>query len=311
MLSKGNDPFWNLGFPAAAYLRGELMNEVLGIEAPPEPPAGWEGSYLQPVGCIEDFLGWLDHQLNIRERLGGNNKDHPSSGELVRNAGRLVAKLGLQGMPLEPLGPFTLNSELAFLRNLRRSCPSPAAPQSTAAGDNQAGESHPEGDGVESDEGKARRAEGTGPISDTDEAKQAEEGAAQPTKPIPGDEANIIVRNYLDKHKDATAREVSVQCGIALGRVSAMPAWQAHQARKGQSPQAGKQRTPRQLTEKMLAAIGQKDDPSAAQVSREEAAWRYLVESANTPEERARLNSMTKREKSEAIQAVIDQQGDK
>jgi hypothetical protein len=164
MLCKGNGPFWNLGLPAAAYLRGQLMNEVLGIEPAPEPPAGWEGSYLQPVESIKDFVRWIDRQLDLRERLGGSNKDHPSSGELVRNAGRLVVKLGLQGMPLEPIGPFTLNSELGFLRNLRRLCSMLTSPQGTPARDNQTTVGDGEDDGAGRDQGAAeldRLAEGS------------------------------------------------------------------------------------------------------------------------------------------------------
>src|SRR5262249_19168847 len=45
-----------------------------------------------------------------------------SDGSLVRNAFRLVVKLGLKDMPLEPTGPFTLDAELVVLRNLLRRC---------------------------------------------------------------------------------------------------------------------------------------------------------------------------------------------
>jgi hypothetical protein len=132
----------------------------------------------------------------------------------------------------------------------------------------------------------------------------------QRAKPIPDDEANILVRDYLNKNENAKAREVSRDCGIALGRVSGLPAWQAHQARKNQSPQPGKSKQPQQLTTKMLAAIGKENDPGARLANAEETAWRYLVEAAKTPAERARLNEMTPEEKAEAIRLVIDQFGD-
>ena len=46
----------------------------------------------------------------------------PSDGSSVRNAYRLVDKLNLIDMPLQPLGPFTLHDEIVTLRNLRCCC---------------------------------------------------------------------------------------------------------------------------------------------------------------------------------------------
>jgi hypothetical protein len=138
--------------------------------------------------------------------------------------------------------------------------------------------------------------------------------AGEPIKPIPTDEANILIRNYLKERErkgiKVTARAVAEECGIALGRVSSMPSWQAYQARKKTAEQPGKPKEPRQLTDKVLATIGQTDDPSAKLISKEEAAWRYLIENARTPEERARLNAMTPAEKGEAIQLAMGQLDD-
>ena len=44
-------------------------------------------------------------------------------------------------------------------------------------------------------------------------------------QPIAADEANILVRDYLEKHPRATARDVANGVGIALGRVSDQPFW--------------------------------------------------------------------------------------
>lgn len=137
----------------------------------------------------------------------------------------------------------------------------------------------------------------------------------QPAKAtIPDNEAQIIVRDYIKKREDAgknvTSRDVSRDCGIAQGRVPQMTDWQAYQARKTQSPPSGKRKQPRPLTGKMLAAIGKESDPSANAESTEETAWRYLLENAKTPEERARLNAMTAKEKAEAIQLAIEQIAD-
>jgi hypothetical protein len=113
------------------------------------------------------------------------------------------------------------------------------------------------------------------------------------------------VRKYLHKNQNATARDVVKNCGISLGRVPKMPAWQAHQAQKKQMPHGGLLKETRQLTEKMLAAMGKENDPSD-HLDAKEAAWRYLLEKAEKPEERARLNRMTPAEKAEAIALVID-----
>jgi hypothetical protein len=161
------------------------------------------------------------------------------------------------------------------------------------------------------------RAEGTSPASDPagtepSEGADAAGGRGKRASPIPTDEANGIVRNYIARRERAgqkcTARGVADDCGIALGRVSALLAWQAYQARRKSGQPSRKPKEARQVTEKMLACIGEDDDPSA-RMSAEEAAWRTLLERAST-EERARLNAMNAAEKAEAIQLVIDQFAD-
>jgi hypothetical protein len=147
------------------------------------------------------------------------------------------------------------------------------------------------------------------------EAAEAEGQGGRRTGPIPSDEANEIVRAYIkekeSRGENITAREVSSNCKIALGRVPKMPAWRAYQARKSKSQKPGKSKEHRQLTDDMLAAIGKEDDPSAGRADAEEAAWHYLLDSAKTPAERARLHSMKPAEKAQAIDLVIEQRADK
>jgi hypothetical protein len=108
------------GVSADSWLREGLMYEVLDIRLAPESPLGWEGSYHEAVETVEDFIKWIDGEFLIHEVATRELANQRSDGRLVRNAYRLVAKLGLKGMPLEPTGPFKLNDELAILRNLRR-----------------------------------------------------------------------------------------------------------------------------------------------------------------------------------------------
>jgi hypothetical protein len=128
-----------LGLWADNWLREGLMYEVLNIQPAPEPPLGWEGQYLESVDTVDDFIRWTDQEFLVQELINRGQAATPSDGRLVRNAFRLVQKLDLAGMPDEHLGPFTLETELAILRNLRRICTShrnnpataPAAPLTT------------------------------------------------------------------------------------------------------------------------------------------------------------------------------------
>lgn len=132
-------------------------------------------------------------------------------------------------------------------------------------------------------------------------------------RPVPTDEANEVARKFIAEKEKAgencTARDVSVHCKIGLGRVTGSPAWKAYQKRKKSAHQNGKPKE-RQLSDKMLANIGKVDDPSEKLVNAEEKAWRYLLEKASTPDERARLNSMKPAEKAEIIRLVLEQWGD-
>jgi hypothetical protein len=154
---------------------------------------------------------------------------------------------------------------------------------------------------------------GQGEGADAGGVKQREksEKPAKRNKPIPTDEANIAVRNYLEQNADATARDVARICKIALGRVSEIPAWRAHLARKEQSPHISKPKEARQLKESMLRVIGKEHDPSAKLATCEELAWEYAIAHARTPEEQAKLDSMTPKEKAEVIEMIISQLGDK
>jgi hypothetical protein len=158
-------------------------------------------------------------------------------------------------------------------------------------------------------QGQTTAEEGPNKCATTDQVefeRNRQRVAEKRGSPIPKDEANIIVRNYLKANPDATARDVAANCGIALGRVPDMPAWKARLAQKQKMPAGTQPKASKQLTEKMLESIGQKNDP-AAPMEAKEAAWRYLMEKAQTPEERARLNAMSKEEMAEAIRLVLGQ----
>jgi hypothetical protein len=120
MIGAGVDNLSQFGLRADEWLREGLRYEVLDVQLPPEPPVGWEGPYCEAVDSAGDFIKWIDAELLVSEMFDRGQGNRASDGSSVRNAFRLVMKLDLKGMPLELTGPFTLNDELAVLRNLRR-----------------------------------------------------------------------------------------------------------------------------------------------------------------------------------------------
>jgi hypothetical protein len=104
------------------WLRDGLMCEVLHIERAPVLPTGWEGRYLSRVDSVEDFIRWIDNELLLDEKLFSGDRRAASDGRRVRNAYRLVMKLGLTDAPPEPRGTFSHHDELAALRSLRLTC---------------------------------------------------------------------------------------------------------------------------------------------------------------------------------------------
>jgi hypothetical protein len=368
---------------------------------------------------VEDFIDWIEDQFSIIEDTDLGRRRCPSDGRLVRNAFRLVAKLGLTGMPSKPSGPFTISSEQLVLWQLQQRCFAQGANRPAKGESNpttplpwlqvasnvpdlgkadtlpefwdwcsrqrealrrfrvRLGEPPPAcvatdefrlipevvlqcrrnllgfGAGAIPDpftfSGLPRDQTPTGPehssspmenflawasgyhrapqhgiiklIGEVEEfltwamawAKQRIDttpsaGLARSSrkKPIPRDEANILIRDYLKQHPNATVKGINKATGVSTGAISQSPAWQALQATKksGEPTPSPGGKTIR-LTNKMLEAVGKKADPSA-RITAEEAAWQYLLEKA-TPEERARLHAMKPGERAENIRLVIEQ----
>jgi hypothetical protein len=120
MVHQSVDTALHFSLEADSWLREGLMYEVLGVQRPPEPPLGWEGPYHDAVESVRDIMLWIDREIIGAEMFNRNRGNDTSSGEMVRNAFRLVDKLEIPNLPLEPGGTFTLNKEVRVLRNLRR-----------------------------------------------------------------------------------------------------------------------------------------------------------------------------------------------
>lgn len=158
-----------------------------------------------------------------------------------------------------------------------------------------------------------------GPLVDALEVERALEDllrflrgsdAATPKKQhaIAADEANELARKYLADHPDASARQVAEAVGIALGRISRLPAWRAVYGRRQAQKPVPKKKADRELTPKMLESIGRKDD-GPGRVDAEDAVWQKLLEKAS-PDERARLHAKSKDERRRLIQLAASQYAD-
>jgi hypothetical protein len=143
-------------------------------------------------------------------------------------------------------------------------------------------------------------------------AELLQEGRAAPPSArqrIPRREANVLVRDYLQNHPQATVQQIRHASGVSAGAVSESAAWQAHRAaqQEGDAPPRRSVKTTR-LTAKQLATLGKPDDPSA-RMTAEESAWTYLLENAS-PKERGRLHGLNDAERAEYICLVLEQRAD-
>jgi hypothetical protein len=124
--------------------------------------------------------------------------------------------------------------------------------------------------------------------------------------PIPKDEANEQVRDYLSRNPKATARQVAAAVGISLGSLAKLSAWRARMDKRKSEAQGRKEIKTRPFTKGMQESLGKKDDPLSNLAAKEEMAWRHLMEVA-TPAERARLQNLSPKEKDAQVQLVLDQ----
>jgi hypothetical protein len=143
-------------------------------------------------------------------------------------------------------------------------------------------------------------------------AELLQDGRAAPASApqrIPQREANLLVRDYLQKHPQATVQQIRQATGVSAGAVSQSAAWKAHRAaQQEENPPPRRSVKTTRLTAKMLATLGEPDDPSA-RMTEEESAWIYLLENASL-EERGRLLGLKDAERAEYIRLVLEQRAD-
>ncbi len=121
---------------------------------------------------------------------------------------------------------------------------------------------------------------------------------------IPKDEAEIMVREFLKKYPEATARDTSKGTGVSMGQLPKLASWRAEMAKRNAAKDPKKRKTQR-MTKKMALALHKGDDPAAI-VAVREIAERKIVENL-TEEERAQFFAKPKQERDEMIEAVVSQ----
>jgi hypothetical protein len=137
----------------------------------------------------------------------------------------------------------------------------------------------------------------------------------KPTTPIPNDQANLLVQDYLEANPNASTSEVVAAIkkhgGFSQGRLSKLPSWRVvvekREAEKAKQKPKGKQE--RRLTSLMLGAIPAGDNPAKIAEALDEVrvnGWQSLLEEAS-PDERARLHEMPQQDRDDLIAARLDQ----
>jgi hypothetical protein len=318
MVKKSLQSLWELGLPADSWLREGLMYCVLKINPPPDPPVGWEGVYDEPIENVNDFVRWIDQQLVLHAVFAQARSHRESDGRLVRNAFRIVAKLELKAMPYEPVGPFTLHTELAVLRNLRRSClelvdsvEASVDVETESVSDAKAttrNADHKKRNGRkqivgETAEDLIRRLLAKHSPSSLDEMANLS-GLSQFTiLRLQGwkDYEEACLADYLAAHPEAVGRDVRRDLGFSRSKASGMRAWKSHCERRKSAKNQCKL-SARPLTKAMedCRADANAPDPSDRITSREQL-FRGIIECAD-PDLRGRLNKLAPTEQ----EALLD-----
>ncbi len=308
MLHGAVDTLWHLGMAADGWLREGLMYEVLGIQPPPEPPPGWEGSYYEAVETVQDFVRWIDQELLIPALV---EPWRGSGGRLVRNAFRLVDQLGLTDMPLEPLGPLSPTDELAMVRNLRRLCLARLGPASAPAGPDggaAAGAGRAGQPGEVTREAVVAQFLAGRPGASLDEAVSATglgPGQVRRTGAWKEHEEAQLAR-YLGANPTAGAADAQRALGFSRPKVVGMRAWAEHQARR-QAARPPRRPRERPLTEAALACRpdASSADPADGAGGRDQV-FRAIVEVADA-DTRARLHALPAARHGELVEHVLGQ----
>lgn len=245
-------------------------------------PPNWEGhDPIQPVDSLPNVAEWLAFQWRLVKgwELAGDKAKSTAledAARTIRNAFRVLDWLGVDDRPERPLP--TDNLEIAkkqidaleqWIRDKHKSGWKPTPKKVEQA---QTPKKHPRREDIPDD-----------------------------------DEANLLIKKFVQSHPKATIREVAAEVGLSVGKIAQLEAWKRVMAERKAAKPAPK-KSERQLSDKQLAAIGQSADP-AEKVMQDEAIWQWLIENAG-PKEKAELHIKTPTERAKLIDLVREQYED-
>ncbi len=158
-------------FQMRSWLKEFRDAVLLRIRPPFPPPApGWEGHPPEhTIQTVADFVAWLDFVIETKEKylplspIGLEVRKGNADGRTLRNAYRLIDKIGLLGMPAQRSGTLAFLDEVAELRNIRRVCrekQSQSPADNATIPPNQRGAEQGEAAVTGRDQGEAGQAEG-------------------------------------------------------------------------------------------------------------------------------------------------------
>lgn len=250
----------------------------------PVPP-GWEGNPpLRAITSLADLADWLNDQWTstLATEMGGETYKADAleqAARVVRNGFRLLAWFGVDDRPERPLPAETLAIAKLQLDTLERWV-------------------------------RQKVKDGWIPLepSQPEEAKvsNAKTGKRRKRTKFPDEyEVNLLVHKYLSQNPGAPIRDVVEGVDLSQGKVQGTEAWQVEMARRKAAKPPPKIKE-RQLTRKMLAAIEQKDGPAVRNVIKNDAIWRWLLETAQ-PSERVGLHMKTQEQRADLIELSREQ----
>lgn len=245
-------------------------------------PPNWEGHEpIQPVDSLTGLAEWLAFQWSMVKgwELAGD-KAKPMAMEdasrAVRNAFRVLEWLGVDDRPERPIPADKLETAKTQIDDLERWI-----------------------------RNKHRTGWQASPRPIVAAPAKPSAAKSKRSDAIPDDEANILIRRFLEQNPNATSRDVAKGVGIALGRIPEMPAWRAEVGRrKAAKPAPKKSAIP--LTRKMTESIKRGDDPAEVAMLREQV-WNKIISAADGKRsELEKLHAMTTAEKDRLIDAGLE-----
>ena len=228
-----------------------IVAEYRGIPLPLFPlPESWEGTPpLFTITSLDDVARWLrDEWGNITAtQMGSEDGFYQAkyrANQTIRNAHRILDDLGIDDRPeRQPPAESLEECEQEFqqleqwFRDNHASGWKPKQAATLAA---------------------KRRA------------------TAKKRSEIPDDdELNLHIMRVLKAKPNAAIRVVAKEVGVSIGKVSGMAAWQDEMAKR-EAEKAFKQPAERQLTDEMLAVIGEDDSPEGKAIENEQV-WKWLL----------------------------------